>query len=174
MVLLIYSLAVFGSLNKLLNAVGVVWPQTIAMAEFTSNEALHGISPLEIREQLARVLSSVHFVKAHRQSRFLRYLVEHSLEEQSDLREQTLGVEVFERGGSFAPAIDPIIRVAANRLRSRLRHYYRTEGKQYGGLRINQAKRRKDLERENSWLKRLVAELHLDKAILQEGLRGNF
>ena len=46
--------------------------------------------------------------------------------------------------------------------------------KQYGGLRINQAKRLKDLERENSRLKRLVAELHLDKAILQEGLRGNF
>ena len=51
--------------------------------------------------------------------------------------------------------------------------YYRWR-KQYGGLRINQAKRRKDLERENSRLKRLVAELHLDKAILQEGLRGNF
>ena len=51
--------------------------------------------------------------------------------------------------------------------------YYRWR-KQYGGPRINQAKRRKDLERENSRLKRLVAELHLDKAILQEGLRGNF
>ena len=51
--------------------------------------------------------------------------------------------------------------------------YYRWR-KQYGGLRINQAKRLKDLERENSRLKRLVAELHLDKAILQEGLRGNF
>ena len=51
--------------------------------------------------------------------------------------------------------------------------YYRWR-KQYGGLRINQAKRLKDLERENSRLKRLVAELNLDKAILQEGLRGNF
>ena len=100
------------------------------MAEFTSNEALHGISPQEIREQLARVLSSVRFAIAPQQSRFLRYLVEHSLEKQPDIREQTLGVEVFERGDSFAPIIDPIVRVAATRLRSRLRHYYRTEGKQ--------------------------------------------
>ena len=51
--------------------------------------------------------------------------------------------------------------------------YYRWR-KQYGGLRTNQAKRLKELERENSRLKKLVAELNLDKAILQETVRGNF
>ncbi len=51
--------------------------------------------------------------------------------------------------------------------------YYRWR-KQYGGLRTNQAKRLKDLEKENSRLKKLVAELHLDKAILEEAVRGNF
>ena len=51
--------------------------------------------------------------------------------------------------------------------------YYRWR-KQYGGLRSNQAKHLKELGRENARLKKLVAELHLDKAILEEAARGNF
>jgi len=51
--------------------------------------------------------------------------------------------------------------------------YYRWR-KLYGGLRTNQAKRLKELERENSQLKKLVGELNLDKMILQEAARGNF
>jgi len=46
--------------------------------------------------------------------------------------------------------------------------------KQYGGLRIDQAKRLKDLEKENSRLKRLLADAELDKAILREAALGNF
>ena len=45
--------------------------------------------------------------------------------------------------------------------------------KEYGGLRLDQAKRLKELEKENARLKRAVAELTLDKQILQEALRGN-
>ncbi len=51
--------------------------------------------------------------------------------------------------------------------------YYRWR-KEYGGLRIEQAKRLKELEKENSRLKRLVADLSLNNAILQEAARGNF
>ncbi len=51
--------------------------------------------------------------------------------------------------------------------------YYRWR-KEYGGLRLNQARRFKELEKENSRLKNLVAELNLDKSILQEALRGNY
>ncbi len=51
--------------------------------------------------------------------------------------------------------------------------YYRWR-KEYGGMRIEQAKRLKDLEQENSRLKRLVADLSLDNAILKEASRGNF
>ena len=51
--------------------------------------------------------------------------------------------------------------------------YYRWK-KQYGGLRIDQAKRLKDLEKENSRLKRLLADAELDKAILREAASGNF
>jgi putative transposase len=46
--------------------------------------------------------------------------------------------------------------------------------KEFGGMRVDQAKRLKDLELENIRLKKLVAELSLDKAILTEAARGNF
>jgi putative transposase len=50
--------------------------------------------------------------------------------------------------------------------------YYRWR-KEYGGMRIDQAHRLKELEQENSRLKRLVADLSLDNAILKEAARGN-
>ena len=51
--------------------------------------------------------------------------------------------------------------------------YYRWR-KEYGGLKVEQAKRLKDLEKENGRLRRAVADLTLDKLILQEAARGNF
>ncbi len=51
--------------------------------------------------------------------------------------------------------------------------YYRWR-KEYGGMRVDQAKRLKELEQENARLKRLVADLSLDNAILKEANRGNF
>jgi putative transposase len=51
--------------------------------------------------------------------------------------------------------------------------YYRWR-KEYGGMRVEQAKRLKDLEKENGRLKRLVADISLDNAILKEAARGNF
>jgi transposase-like protein len=51
--------------------------------------------------------------------------------------------------------------------------YYRWR-KEYGGLKLDQAKRLKELERENAKLKRLVAELSLEKQILKDVAEGNF
>jgi transposase-like protein len=51
--------------------------------------------------------------------------------------------------------------------------YYRWR-KEYGGLKVDQAKRLKALELENARLKKLVAEAELDKAILREAASGNF
>ena len=51
--------------------------------------------------------------------------------------------------------------------------YYRWR-KQYGGMRIEQAKRLKELEKENTRLKKLVADISLDNAILKEVAEGNF
>jgi transposase-like protein len=50
--------------------------------------------------------------------------------------------------------------------------YYRWR-REYGGMRIEQARRLKELEKENGRLKRLVADLTLDIAILKEATRGN-
>jgi len=51
--------------------------------------------------------------------------------------------------------------------------YYKWR-KEYGGMHVDQAKRLKQLEQENSRLKRVVADLTLDNAILKEVSRGNF
>lgn len=51
--------------------------------------------------------------------------------------------------------------------------YYRWR-REYGGMKVDQAKRFKELERENARLKKLVADLSLDNAILKEASRGNF
>ena len=51
--------------------------------------------------------------------------------------------------------------------------YYRWR-KDYGGMKVSQAKRLKELEKENGRLKKAVAELTLDKLILKEALEGNF
>ena len=51
--------------------------------------------------------------------------------------------------------------------------YYRWR-KEYGGLKVSQAKRLKDLERENQRLKKAVADLTLDKVVLKEALEGNY
>jgi len=51
--------------------------------------------------------------------------------------------------------------------------YYRWR-REYGGMRVEQAKRLKELEKENNRLKKLVADISLDNAILKEATRGNF
>jgi transposase-like protein len=51
--------------------------------------------------------------------------------------------------------------------------YYRWR-REYGGMRVEQARRLKDLEKENARLKKLVADISLDNAILKEVARGNF
>ncbi len=51
--------------------------------------------------------------------------------------------------------------------------YYRWR-KEYGGMRVEQARRLKELEKENTRLKKLVADISLDNAILKEAAKGNF
>ena len=61
---------------------------------------------------------------------------------------------------------------ASRRLGVTEQTYYRWR-REYGGMRVNQAKRLKELEKENARLKRLVADISLDNAILKEAARGN-
>lgn len=83
-----------------------------------------------IREQLARIIASSALAQSQRRQRFLSYVVEESLAGRGDrLKGYTIGVEVFERPADFDPAIDPIVRIEATRLRDKLREYYETDGR---------------------------------------------
>lgn len=82
-----------------------------------------------IKVQLERILSSKGFVAAGRLSRLLRHVVEKTLAGQADqLKEYSVGMEVFDRDDKYDPRVDSIVRVEAGRLRSRLDEYYNGEG----------------------------------------------
>ncbi len=88
------------------------------------------IPPLEVVNQLERILNSTSFRRSVRLSRFLRYTVRYVLDGNTDkCKEFLLGMEVFDKPSSFDPRIDSIVRVEACRLRLRLRRYYESEGK---------------------------------------------
>ena len=67
--------------------------------------------------------------------------------------------------GSKVPAVCKKLGITPNT-------YYRWR-KEYGGLKVDQAKRLKELERENARLKKIVADQALDNAILKEAAKGN-
>src|SRR4051812_14544902 len=80
-------------------------------------------------EQLERILTSAQLVTSPSLSRFLRYIVEETLAGRSaEIREYTSGVHVFDRGEDFNPRLDPIVRVQARNLRSRMAKYYEGPG----------------------------------------------
>jgi len=62
---------------------------------------------------------------------------------------------------------------AARKLGITEQTYYRWR-REYGGMKVDQARRFKELEKENTQLKKLIADLSLDNAILKEVSRGNF
>lgn len=76
-----------------------------------------------VSAQLARILASPQFAHSERLSRFLKLAVEVAQEGQP-LKEYRIGVDVFDRGKSFDPRTDPIVRVQAAKLRSKLLEYY--------------------------------------------------
>jgi len=82
-----------------------------------------------IQEELERILSSATFRAAEGQRRFLRFVVEHTIAGlPHEVKEYTVGVEVFGRGQAFDPRLDNIVRAEARKLRSRLAKYYVNEG----------------------------------------------
>ena len=63
-------------------------------------------------------------------ARFLRLVVEYALEgKAADLKEYLIGVEVFDRNNRYDPRVDPIVRVEARRLRSKVKAYYEGAGR---------------------------------------------
>src|SRR5436305_8450196 len=88
------------------------------------------INPADIRIQLTRILKSALFADAQRMLRFLQFTVEETLGgNASHLKENVIGIHVFDRPPTYDPRIDPIVRVEARRLRLKLREYYERDGK---------------------------------------------
>lgn len=94
------------------------------------------LSPLEasenqraIREQLEHILESPGFRNSRRYPNLLRHVVERTLQGQtSDLKERTLGVDVFGRNPNYDLAADPVVRVSAGEIRKRIAQYYHEPG----------------------------------------------
>jgi hypothetical protein len=80
----------------------------------------------QVLASLERILASEEFAGSAQLSRFLRHVVENGLTgEAARLKESVVGVTVFNRGPGYDPKVDPIVRVEARRLRTRLEAYYR-------------------------------------------------
>lgn len=87
------------------------------------------LSVTAVRSELEKVLASKSFAGASRSSRFLRYVVDQTLEGHADtLKEYKLGLEVFDRGDDFDPRVDSVVRVEARQVRFKLADYYSGPG----------------------------------------------
>jgi len=85
--------------------------------------------PDEVRAQIERILCSQTLSGSDQLKRLLRLVVERTLDGQPELlKEYSLGLDVFQRPPDYDPKVDPIVRVQAGRLRSKLIEYYASEG----------------------------------------------
>ena len=95
------------------------------------------LDPLRVREQMERILSGPSFRNSKRHSSFLRYIVEEALNGRAaQLKERTVGVQVFGRAPEYDSNLDPVVRVSAGELRKRIAQYYHEPGRD-GELRID-------------------------------------
>lgn len=89
------------------------------------------VSEQEVLAQLEKVLASAAFTNSERLRRFLRFAVQAAAQGRTaQLKEYAVALAVFDKRDSFDPRYDPIVRVEAGRLRTRLKHYYESEGRQ--------------------------------------------
>ena len=90
-----------------------------------NHEGLSVAAKKAIGEQLERLLASPYMSHSKRLPTFLRFVVEHTLAgEVDDIKERTLGIEVFGKDASYDTALDPIVRVTAAEIRKRVAQYY--------------------------------------------------
>jgi hypothetical protein len=82
-----------------------------------------------VQEQLERLLASPAFRGSKRLSGFLRYIVEQTIENGgAELKERTVGVQVFGRAPDYDTSVEPVVRVSAGDLRKRIAQYYHEAG----------------------------------------------
>src|SRR5215831_9938081 len=84
-----------------------------------------------VRAQLGKILASPVFANSPRMSRFLRFIVETTLDGNGErIKEYVIAIEVFEKAEDYDPQADSTVRTEASKLRSRLTRYYETEGRE--------------------------------------------
>jgi hypothetical protein len=83
----------------------------------------------DVARQLDRLLENPHFSNSRRFPGFLRFIVQEELDGRGDqLKERTLGIEVFGRDPGYDTTSDPIVRVTAAEIRKRIAQYYQDSG----------------------------------------------
>jgi hypothetical protein len=85
----------------------------------------------KILTALDHLLASPPFENSERLCRFLRFVIKKALDgEGAAIKEYSIALEVYGRPSSYDPKVDSIVRVEASRLRTKLREYYETEGRE--------------------------------------------
>ena len=85
-----------------------------------------------IEAQLERLLANQFFSHSRRFPSFLRYVVNQTLSGHAeDLKERTLGIEIFGKTADYDTASDPIVRVTAAEIRKRIAQYYQDPGHEH-------------------------------------------
>ncbi len=88
-----------------------------------------GVTADDVRSQLGRILDSALFQRSERLRRFLQYSLQEGLEGRTDqIKEYSIGRQVFDKPEDFDTRSDPVVRVEAGRLRAKIREYYATAG----------------------------------------------
>ena len=91
---------------------------------------------LAVKEELDRILSSPFFRSSHRYPALLQYVVERTLSGKGeDLKERTLGIEVFHRAADYDTNADPVVRFSAGEVRRRIAQFYQKAG--HGSIEID-------------------------------------
>jgi hypothetical protein len=101
------------------------------MFTINSNRESAGVDARDIKQQLDRILHHPLFHQSKRLPVFLRFVVQESLNRETDEpppKERTIGIEVFGRLPDYDTNLDPVVRVTATELRKKLAQYYYEEG----------------------------------------------
>jgi hypothetical protein len=102
------------------------------MPDKNTSELEELVSPQDAQAELQTVLRSPIFERSERLQRFLQYICEMTLRgEGAKINEYLIGSEVFQRGPTYSPSEDSIVRRQAHSLRQKLHEYYTTEGKEH-------------------------------------------
>jgi TolB-like protein/Tfp pilus assembly protein PilF len=98
---------------------------------FLSKGPQGALTPAAVRAEMEKVLAAPCLRDSHLLQRFLRYVVAHThAGKHGQLKEYSVAVDVFGRDASFDPRVDPVVRMAARRLRQKLQEYYAHDGAQ--------------------------------------------